>query len=654
MLKERSVLTGLYVKAFVANGVLAGAAFVNFLVFNAIVFGVLVSGALVFGVQAQELPPDDGGFEVETGDTVQDEGGFLSTIDQYVGATVGSTTSASDAVEKEIQALSLKFDIPAIRSVRTTLSVDVGNYKNTYTLKLDKRTKGVLAQCQDIHRLGPNFLDASSVPGSDPRGLGDQNSTEQNLYRDLNCASVIDPSKPDNPQYLKAEKKRIVKNSFADIVEGFIQWEPTSFATIRLGRQPIVLGQFEVFSPTSFLTPLRATGTKTRTGKADLSFAQDGIQLSVFPLQQLEVSFTSIPKMRIDEATEKRFKEFGAVKSDFVNYTGNTKPNEKLQDVGDNDMSIARALYFGDGFTFGLTSIQGADTNEDPVRDAKLAVVSCISLDKPSVPAVSRTGVMAVTDCDFSINPMRPNGYNAYALGNDKGIRYGDLDAMALELSIILTSKWSFAAEYIQYETQRDLDMLPFGGQYGSRPRDPNELKAYYANQIPETMRTFDPTLTNLEKVYTELIAQNGRRPYINMDIVMAGMGLVYKGDRWLSNLQLVYRTEEGASAREEKWRKATDRDVFDNEENNEILPIVNVVRLLGAEKQGYAGLGFGLFSQSFGVGLTTGWRFFEQLEIGGFVGIPLSVNGADEIEAEGYESPESDSVASFGINYLF
>ena len=75
-----------------------------------------------------------------------------------------------------------------------------------------------------------------------------------------------------------------------------MQWEPFSFATLKAGRMPIVLGQFELFSPLGFLMPLKATGTKTRSSRADMTLAQDGVQLSLFPLQQLEVQLTAIPK----------------------------------------------------------------------------------------------------------------------------------------------------------------------------------------------------------------------------------------------------------------------------------------------------------------------------------------------------------------------
>ena len=137
--------------------------------------------------------------------------------------------------------------------------------------------------------------------------------------------------------------------------------------------------------------------------------------------------------------------------------------------------------------------------------------------------------------------------------------------------------------------------------------------------------------------------------------------GLIYQGERLLINAQLAQRMQEGASSVEEELRKNLDWDSYqgdDTEENgsgvSDIIPIINAVLLLGGEKQGFIGDGFGTFGQNFGFGLSGGWRFFEKLEIGAFGGMALDVTGADEIEAEGYDTPEDEGYVSVGINYLF
>ena len=197
---------------------------------------------------------------------------------------------------------------------------------------------------------------------------------------------------------------------------------------------------------------------------------------------------------------------------------------------------------------------------------------------------------------------------------------------------------------------EKEFEILPSGASNGTRPR------AFGNNVGSNPNNVFDGT-TDLLPTFNQLIAQNSGKPYYNSEVTMQSAGFVYKGERWLINAQLAQRTEEAATAQEEAWKDVLSWETYEGDGeggDDDILPILNAVRLLGAEKQGYAGFGFGSFGQSFGFGLSAGWRFFEKLEIGAFGGMALDVTGADEIEAEGYESVEGDTYASFGINYLF
>jgi hypothetical protein len=513
--------------------------------------------------------------------------------------------------------------------------VDVGNYENIYKLEINEGAKQQLSQCQDLG-LEPELTDNNGVDILQDFGI-----TEQELYTDYGCGRVVD----DNGEWFKPNIERIVDNSFTELTEGYIQWEPTSFATLRVGRQPIVLGQFELFSPLMFTTPMKTTGTKTKTTKADKAFAQDGFQVSVFPTSNFELSFTSVPEMRIDKANKDRFEAFATLKGDFINFLptagasgGQVDQVDTLKDIAESDLSVMRAMYYGDRFTFGLTQIEGSETNDDPLREARLEAVACNEyFDNNTAPSGSvcadgNTG----PGYDSNRGPDIAAGFNTYALGEDEGLRFSEMEATAIELSYRVSDRWTFVLERVLVEGELELDALPEGGRYG---------------EVPINFGTRESLLP----IYAELVTGNGAKPYINVETVMQGVGMVYKGDRWLLNLQLVNRTQEGATAQEEAWRKALSYDeMVGEDDDDDTLPILNAVRLLGAEKQGYAGFGFGSFGQNFGVGLSAGWRYFEKLEVGFFGGMALDVTGAEEIETEGYESPEGESYASFGINYLF
>ena len=594
-----------------------------------------LAGLVGFGAfnvaQAQGLPPDDGGgFEIGIEEPA-DEGGIFENLSQYLGATAGANSGTADNVEKAMQAVSVTVDLPALSGIKTAVSFDVGNYENVYKLELREEDQ--------------NRVDFCSQQFPDPNNPADQLQFEQS-----SCGDVVDA----NGNYLSKTQERTVDDSFTEVTEGYIQWEPTSFATLRVGRQPIVLGQFEVFSPLMFTTPMKSTGTKTKTNKADMSYAQDGLQVSLFPLPQLEVSFTSIPKMRLDPANQKRFEEFALLKGDFTNFMPGADQVEKLQDIGDNDMSVARLLYFGDRFTFGVSAIQGAETNEDPLREARLTAVPCEQYFPGNTPELySECNYWdGDTTSAYTRTPVANDGaFDTYALDEDKGLRFAEIDVIAFELAIRLTAKLSFIVEQTVVEGEREFEILPSGAIRGDRPRAFGQNMGQGGN--PQNI--FDGT-TNLLPTFQDIAANNGAKPYYNSEVTMQSAGLVYKGDRWLINFQLAQRTEEAASAQEEAWRKALKWSTYEGDEDDEdeILPILNAVRLLGDEKQGYAGFGFGSFGQNFGFGLSVGWRYFEKLEVGVFGGMALDVTGADEIEAEGYESVEGDTYASFGINYLF
>ena len=580
--------------------------------------------SLMPGALAQGLPPEDGGFELET-EAAAPEKSFLENISQYVGATLGSNQGTSNAVDKSMSAVSMRFELPEVLGLKFAAAVDVGAYENTYKLELNNNRRQTLAGCQE------------NVPNAD-LASGTLSNDEIDYFYDNECYYVVD----DEGNYLAPEQERIIDDSFAELTEAYVQWEPTSFATVRLGRQPIVLGQFDVFSPLMFTVPMKATGTKTKASRADFSFPQDGLQVSLFPLPQLEVSFLAIPEMRMDDANRNRFEQFASLKGEFINYAPGETAKSTLQDIADNEMSMARIMYYGNRFTLGLTAIEGVEANEDPRREARLTASPCAAF----------TGGTALTgsECDT-------NSFTAYGLSDDEGLRFGESDIIAFELAVRLSSKLSFVVEQTIVESQKELGILPFGAKSGERPRvitaaappfDPNSPDPYAGT-------------VDLTPFFAELVADNEGKPYINVDTTMQSAGLIYKGERWLLNAQIAQRIQLGASTQEEAWRKALDYDTYygeDTEENgsgaSDIIPIINAVRLLGAEKQGYAGAGFGTFGQNFGFGVSAGWRFYERLEIGLFGGMALDVNGADEIEAEGYDTPEGDGYFNLGLNYLF
>ena len=213
-------------------------------------------------------------------------------------------------------------------------------------------------------------------------------------------------------------------------------------------------------------------------------------------------------------------------------------------------------------------------------------------------------------------------------------------------------------------EAEQELGILPYGGENGEKPRI--YPVGYFDNrQYDPGAPDYDPNnrdgAIELMDFFDDAFNDNDRKPYINVETTMHSGGFIYQGDRLLINAQLAQRVLEGATPIEEELRKNLDWDSYQGDDTEEegssasdIIPIVNAVLLLGGEKQGFVGAGFGTFGQNFGFGLSGGWRFFEKLEIGAFGGMALDVTGADEVEAVGYDTPEDEGYISVGVNYLF
>ena len=613
---------------------------------HSLCFSLLAGGLWPMAAGAQDLPPDDGGFEIETVEVPEETGffrGLSRNIGRYVGATIGATYGGSEAVDKNLQAVNLQFNIPAFKSVKTVLNGDIGTYTNTYTLELSDQDKATLDECR---RQDFNPAWADDPPDGDS---GQQALQQFQQFVNLGCYRVI-----VDGSYLVPKLERIVQEDFAELNEAYVQWEPFSFATLKAGRMPVVLGQFELFSPLGFLMPLKATGTKTRSSRADMTLAQDGVQLSLFPLQQLEVQLTTIPKTRIDRATEKRNRQFVDLESEGLNFAPGQSVSEAFEDIGDHDTMVARVLYVGNLFTLGVTAIEGAETGEDMVRDARLSKRPC-DYDVNFNPNDFNFGFYN-NDCTESF--FRDGSrFDIYELTGDEGLRYSDMSAQAVELNVPFFNKWNFTFEYSVFEHERQIDVMPRWDD-SSRPRDyfpgfndklqPGNPNVHCAQDNPNDCQ-YDFSAT-----YERILNENNGSIIFDMQTQRVSAGISYKGDKWLMNFQIAHQMQEGVEALDEYLREYASYDLFFDDDMIDAIPIINVARQLGAENQGYLGGGFGAFTQSYGMGVFGGWRFFERLEIGGFAGMALDITGADEIEARGYETPEDSVFVSVGVNYLF
>lgn len=196
-------------------------------------FRVLFGGlGLVFllstPLSAQDLPQAGGDFEIET-----DAASAGADWSRYIGGTFRVVSADGDTVSRQLVALQVDIDLPAGENVKTVISLDVADFENSYT---------------------------------------------QQLRRDV-----------DETPLLPRRRETVVADSFADLSEAYVQWQPTDFATVSVGRQNLIWGQFEFLSPVGFLLPYSGTNTSPRPRRADFSYTQDGITLALYPTRNSEL-----------------------------------------------------------------------------------------------------------------------------------------------------------------------------------------------------------------------------------------------------------------------------------------------------------------------------------------------------------------------------
>lgn len=550
---------------------------------------------------AQDLPPDisgDGGFEIE-----DSESGHGQGWSRYMGGTFGAVSADGDTVNRQLVALQLDINLPATDRLKTVISADFADFENSYTQKLNNGAQTRRQQC--MHEFPNGEADAVSNP----------NFPDDHVYtsEDLNRAARYDRWRicpgllnDEGTGYLRPERETKVADSFVDFSEAYVQWQPADFATLTLGRQNLVWGQFEFASPVGFLLPYSGTNTSPRPRRSDFSYAQDAVNLALFPTTNSELQLIHVPQMRLEPSVEENLKSYSQLRYCPRDSNGAFDcPDEfSFPDIADYDMSALRFTHYGERLTLSVTALDGTLVSFDPYRDAVL--------EAPS----------AENDNEFVINP-----------DSDKGLVYGELETVALEFAYILNPRVTVKGEFTTYEANEAL-----------APHDDDFLQA--------------------------IVDVKQGRPYITHDEIFFALGFEYDSDDWFGHFQLVSFDFEPATHADSVLECVEDRGDYErNVENPEasecvhpeddddevVAPIFFIGKRLGAANDGFVGGGATAFFNAYGAGLFGGWRFNESIELGGFIGSVIDVTDSGPPSDENYESlDDGDALAQIGFSYLF
>ncbi len=148
------------------------------------------------------------------------------------------------------------------------------------------------------------------------------------------------------------------------LISAYLDFKLRDNVSLAVGRQSIVWGQFDIFSPVDFALPMDFDFAGQSIGKLGNRNPQDAAKLSWFPIESIEIQGYYFPTL------ENMWKDSNEVFGD----DGLVFP-----DSDSDDQSAVRALYYHDWGTIGLTYYDGFNhfwpsrvAEYDPVGGAQI------------------------------------------------------------------------------------------------------------------------------------------------------------------------------------------------------------------------------------------------------------------------------------------
>ena len=160
------------------------------------------------------------------------------------------------------------------------------------------------------------------------------------------------------PETLRLE----ARDSYFQVNDLYGQWRPLGGLLVRAGRQRVVLGQFDRYSPVDFFLPQTQVVTSLVPNKVETRYPQDALNVIWYPTSRLELQYvTHYNGVRIDPVVESTSDEFLVYGDPVRADDGGLDYETRSAPISNEDarLDIYRAVFYGSGFTFGATYVEG-------------------------------------------------------------------------------------------------------------------------------------------------------------------------------------------------------------------------------------------------------------------------------------------------------
>lgn len=371
--------------------------------------------------------------------------------------------------------------------------------------------------------------------------------------------------------------------------------------SLAVGRQKIIWGQLEPYSPTNFVFPMNLSSTSMKFSKAIGALAQNVAKLSFYPTERVlieanyfvEPTYDAILKNKLDNpGTFEQLTTYDSIAEEF-NFI-EKKVTVDLPKGTDKKMLGFRIISYQDWGTIGMSYFDGYDANG--------------VFDKETLKKVTDSGKTAYySDQVITLNKQKMIG---------------------VELSVPLDN-WTLKVEYAQYEKKETVRSL-------------------------NTVREFTQAQLDYAKY---ILNENEGKLYYSNKTSLLGVGLSTELERWDLNFVL-FNINTIKDAKSEKISELEEK-AFPIESSNDvnIFPGILVSYYLNKDKISSISLAAGIVGVGAGGILSYSTELMESLDFSiGYQSITYFSSDATDEDNDGkYEKTETAvNGIIVGIEYSF